>query len=1182
MASDKRKEFLNVGILGGDAGVPERRGFRPINTEYIGSPHYDARFFETFPTAWASAYAFQKALAAEKHTEQGTVTAEDDAAIMATTEEWMALFLLHYWGRVQLVDYAKVELEENYDKDLWLALSGTYPSARAGGLTAVYLLETNEGTVVGAYYPDVIFFPSRNRTDWPADKVLSSYLVGPRLSWERCRKDLLSNDKKTGEFHAHLLRIAQLLPSKTFKERVEKFCQSHFTDDVQLSGRLDPDPMKWDDIPGNKPPSEKELLEKYPLRKANRDGGYTYFLVTGMPYRSPWMTSAVLSGCSPIDYRRTGELEITVQVGKRQVPCKLTDKKDNIVMLKDLFLADAPYWCKVSRANDQYTAKLVSLHKIDLRDPVLRQEEFAVCLAPIKREFLTHFPQVFENVKGVSAIPDLQRPIVEWVFPILGHEVRWQASPMIQLDMPKTSLALWPPKVSRKWRFYVGRGRGSKEDCGRWHLVDENGSEGNNIELDAEEYVSILQRPGTSNRPKALLFTDNNDHERGILFLSELDEQNVDADERAKATLSVDFGTSNTCIAYKRGKSAILTFKLSPDMLWGKAPELEVPGFVPFQWGGKKGFFPTVLLARRSDPRLEELKPEDDIPPEYLFEVDIPGLHYDMEDKLVAGEFNRKWEPHANMKWELRTQTPWRALFLHLALLYAHAEIFFNGAQGAEISRYVFTYPLAFTEFDQAGFHTEAKKAIKRIRQLCYGTDPASDRIDYIGNIDESTAIARAIRATATTNRMEVFIDVGGGTADIAIRSGADFLVLDSIKVAGNTFFRFAKKNFQEEMVGAPEFKKHLARLLRGLQDTELSIPEEHLDLGTYYSLSINRLSEDEFRKREGIVIQQRMWPQAGKDSGRSYQWYRARLFFRHILAYALLQACAASVNGQRVPEHGIKLILGGNGWGLMMFAGFERKKSELLKEAKLILQLLKQHLLSAPTEEKHPLPPSEQTSHRDFISSVTEKEPPLPLSHKSIGQESANSLPAEERRFIEPLEVSDVELLNESDLSGAKTAVALGALNLDAGGQSDKEQARPFAGITIGGLHINQSEPITVRWFERWGFNEFVKKIGPMDQIQNARLDVPTGLRGPLAPVLKVFSCLGNASKTEIDNMPEETWRDINAEICQGVISIKGDKVEGAPINHFVSSVLYPEDERRDYIDILAEVNGNYKANGK
>src|SRR5205085_2629850 len=152
MASDKRKEFLNVGILGGDAGVPERRGFRPINTEYIGSPHYDARFFETFPTAWASAYAFQQALAAEKHTEQGTV--------------------------------------------------------------------------VGAYYPDVIFFPSRNRTDWPADKVLSSYLVGPRLSWERCRKDLLSNDKKTGEFHAHLLRIAQLLPSKTFKERVEKFCQS--------------------------------------------------------------------------------------------------------------------------------------------------------------------------------------------------------------------------------------------------------------------------------------------------------------------------------------------------------------------------------------------------------------------------------------------------------------------------------------------------------------------------------------------------------------------------------------------------------------------------------------------------------------------------------------------------------------------------------------------------------------------------------------------------------------------------------------------------------------------------------------------------------------------------------------------------------------------------------------------
>jgi hypothetical protein len=171
MGNGKHKDFLNAGILGGGAGVANKRAFRSVSTEYIESPDYNARFFETFPTAWASAYAFMKALAAESKAENGDEAhaVADDEATIAVTEEWASLFLLHYFGIVHLVTYKQEDLEKDYDKDLWLALSGTFPNIKSNSISAVRLLETNEHTVVGAYYPEIIFFPGRGRASWPSD-----------------------------------------------------------------------------------------------------------------------------------------------------------------------------------------------------------------------------------------------------------------------------------------------------------------------------------------------------------------------------------------------------------------------------------------------------------------------------------------------------------------------------------------------------------------------------------------------------------------------------------------------------------------------------------------------------------------------------------------------------------------------------------------------------------------------------------------------------------------------------------------------------------------------------------------------------------------------------------------------------------------------------------------------------
>jgi hypothetical protein len=553
---------------------------------------------------------------------------------------------------------------------------------------------------------------------------------------------------------------------------------------------------------------------------------------------------------------------------------------------------------------------------------------------------------------------------------------------------------------------------------------------------------------------------------------------------------------------------------------------------VPFSWGGSKGFYPTLLLSRRSNDRLGELRPED-IQAEHFFMVDIAGLHAnEMEQRLFDGRFDATWQHHANMKWDLDIRTPWRSLFLSLSLLYAHAEVFFTGNEGSEISKYVFTFPLAFSETDRKGFHSVAQEVLRKIRQFCYGEepDPQSDNFKYVDTVDESTAIARSARVGAATTTMEVFADVGGGTADIAIRHGSDFLVLDSVRVAGNTFFRFAKKNFEQDLEGASEFKKHLARVLIKNPDNsnkELELRNTNLDLSTFYSLAINSLNDETFKRREAKVVQEGM----GKSS---YQGYRTRLFFRHILAYALLQACAAAVDNRIAPEDGIKLILGGNAWGLMLFAELPRSSRKLKEEAGQILRLLKKQLAQAVAKD--------------------------------------------ERKYLDGLEIFGVELLNETHLSKAKTDVAVGALNADHDRRNDTEETLPYSGITVRNLKINKFDPTTIRWRDRWGFEEFKRKLGSMDQITSTQFEQPKGLRTPLDPVLSVFSCLGNISSNSEDNMPDETWRDINAELCENIVRLKGNRMKASPINHFLSTVLYPEDEQRDFLDTLAEENGSYK----
>jgi hypothetical protein len=116
--------------LGDGAGVAEKRGFRAVLTEYLTSPDYDPKYFETFPTSWAAAYAFRKVLDLSGKTGQASENGQIVQDVSEALDEWVTLFLLHYFGIVYLSESRQSQLQQEYDRDLWLALSGTYPSAR--------------------------------------------------------------------------------------------------------------------------------------------------------------------------------------------------------------------------------------------------------------------------------------------------------------------------------------------------------------------------------------------------------------------------------------------------------------------------------------------------------------------------------------------------------------------------------------------------------------------------------------------------------------------------------------------------------------------------------------------------------------------------------------------------------------------------------------------------------------------------------------------------------------------------------------------------------------------------------------------------------------------------------------------------------------------------------------------
>jgi hypothetical protein len=304
--------------------------------------------------------------------------------------------------------------------------------------------------------------------------------------------------------------------------------------------------------------------------------------------------------------------------------------------------------------------------------------------------------------------------------------------------------------------------------------------------------------------------------------------------------------------------------------------------------------------------------------------------------------------------------------------------------------------------------------------------------------------------------------------------------------------------------------------------------------LDIIYSVGISGIDDQHFKEREAAILHKGM-------GAYSYQRYRTKLLFRHIITYSLVQACAAAVDHRIKLSSGLNLILGGNGWGLMLFAGLPRISNRLKEEAQAILKTLKTQLAAHTTPE--------------------------------------------ERQYLDALKISNLVLLNEDNLSKAKTNVALGALNADrVRGVGDRSSTMPYTGITLEEFQLSGANPQTIRWCDRWGSVSFKEKFPGVEQVEDGSFTMPDDLERPFNGVLSAFTSIGNVRNQDQDNMPPTSWTNINGRLTEFVSTLRGsvERLEISPINHFLSEVLYSKKASSDYLDTLAEVNGNYKANSR
>ena len=254
-------------------------------------------------------------------------------------------------------------------------------------------------------------------------------------------------------------------------------------------------------------------------------------------------------------------------------------------------------------------------------------------------------------------------------------------------------------------------------------------------------------------------------------------------------TIAIDFGTSNTCMAYKdsNGRTKYVNIKNINDSII-EGMEQDVNSFKINTWpltkgfGAEKSFIPSELVTR---------KPLNELIARGNFESWATVMDFGIPQSDFTSDLSSEDHSIYEFKWITPTRGPLyqdknvgivQQKYLEYVLMMAIAQMAQSNAMKDSLTiRY--SYPLAFKKEDRETLDNAFNNASKTLKKIA----GLAEVIAKAGPNEASAA--GALAGTALTGEM-LFVDVGGGSTDIAYLARqsnitADLIYLTSVHFAG-------------------------------------------------------------------------------------------------------------------------------------------------------------------------------------------------------------------------------------------------------------------------------------------------------------------------------------------------------------------------------------------------------------
>jgi len=300
-----------------------------------------------------------------------------------------------------------------------------------------------------------------------------------------------------------------------------------------------------------------------------------------------------------------------------------------------------------------------------------------------------------------------------------------------------------------------------------------------------------------NSKPTGFYFPD-----RGFSLL-DLKDPRVQGQNHVDWTVGVDFGTTNTCVAYRAGTDApkvlelpVLTTTLleSPNyqanfgnVFEGASAALDFF----YKYGGQdeelmsRDFFPTQFVTQQQNVEVDDqFHLQNGLIYFDNFGVAKPALLELIKGYPAEKDLPKRFEVRRDIKW---SRTNWLRVFMH----HLRKQVVYTAAyNNAKVVEARFSYPKSFTFSKQQRFEGD----IDTVWQS-FDTPMASE--------------SEAVRDfQVSTNNEHVIFDIGGGTADI--------IAFSEKEPVYQTSFRLAAGQINQYVVASPEFRQ---KFLDAIQD---------------------------------------------------------------------------------------------------------------------------------------------------------------------------------------------------------------------------------------------------------------------------------------------------------------------------------------------------------------------------